>query len=253
MNTFGAAWLTLAIVFGIHVLDEAATDFLAWYNPTAQRIRSHLWGAPFPPVFTFWPWLLGLLAITAILLVLAPMAYSHVAWLVPVAIAFSLINIGNALLHISATIFLRRRVPGLISAPFLLASAGWLLYAAVCLTSSCGKTAPAHSLRDRIVSARSTRYCRVPDACANPHVLAVENGYEVTTFLGSAPQHAHVPTEKLAQYLDALPARVWPRGPTIDISPTDVTTDLHAVAQNLSAAKQVCRSLGLVVQVWPGG
>jgi hypothetical protein len=131
MSTFGAAWLTLAMVFGLHVLDEAATDFLAWYNPTAKRIRSHLGGIPFPPVFTFWPWLLGLLAITAILLALAPRAYAHVAWLVPVAIVFSLINIGNGLLHIVSAIFLRRRVPGLISAPFLLAAAGWLLYSAL--------------------------------------------------------------------------------------------------------------------------
>jgi hypothetical protein len=147
MNPFGASWLTLAVVFGLHVLDEAATDFLAWYNPTAQRIRSRLGGIPFPPVFTFWPWLLGLLAITAILFVLAPMAYAHVAWLVPVAIGFSLINIGNGLLHIGAAVFLRRRVPGLISAPFLLASAAWLLYAALCiLTSGCGKTALAPNL-----------------------------------------------------------------------------------------------------------
>jgi hypothetical protein len=36
MNAFGTAWLTLAVVFGVHALDEAATDFLAWYNPTAK-------------------------------------------------------------------------------------------------------------------------------------------------------------------------------------------------------------------------
>jgi hypothetical protein len=253
MNAFGVSWLTLAIVFGLHVLDEAATQFLASYNPTARRIRSHLKGIPFPPVFTFWPWLLGLLAITAILFSLAPMAYAHVAWLVPVAIFFSLINIGNGLLHIVAAVILRRRVPGLITAPFLLASASWLLYAAICLTLSCGKMERASSLHDRLVAARSTQYCRVPDACFNPHVLAVENGYEVTIFFGSTPQYAHVPTGRLAQYLDALPARVWPRGPTIDISPTDVGTDFHAVAQNLSRAERVCRSMGLAVQVWRGG
>ena len=252
MNAFGASWLTLAVVFGLHVLDEAATDFLAWYNPTALRIRSHLGGIPFPPVFAFWPWLLGLLAITAILLVLAPVAYAHAAWLVPVAMVFSLINIGNGLLHVVSAIILKRRVPGLMSAPFLFAAACWLLYSALCL-SSCGKMAEAPSLHDRLGRDRSIQYCRVPDACSNPHVLAVEDGYEVTKFFGSVPQHAHVPTAKLAEYLDALPTRVWPLGPTIDISPTDVATDLHAVAQNLSAAERVCRSLGLAVHVWPGG
>ena len=131
MNTFGAAWLTLAILFGLHAIDEAATDFLSWYNPAARRIRSHLGGIPFPPVFTFWPWLLGLLAISGTLILLAPLAYAHAAWTFPVAIALSVINIGNGLLHIVSAGFLRRRVPGLISAPFLLASAGWLLYAAL--------------------------------------------------------------------------------------------------------------------------
>jgi hypothetical protein len=51
--------------------------------------------------------------------------------MVPVAIVVSLINIGNGSLHIVAAIRVRHRVPGLISAPFLLASAVWLLYAAL--------------------------------------------------------------------------------------------------------------------------
>jgi hypothetical protein len=84
-------------------------------------------------------------------------------------------------------------------------------------------------------------------------VLAVETGYDVTTFLGSKPQHAHVAAKDLAKYLQALPMQVWPRGPSIAISPTDVVTDAHAVEQNFYAAQQVCRSMGLEVQVLPGG
>jgi hypothetical protein len=84
-------------------------------------------------------------------------------------------------------------------------------------------------------------------------VLAVENGYDVTTFLGAKPQHAHVPTKNLAKYLQSLPMQVWPRGPSIAISPTDDVTDQHAVEQNLLAAQEVCRSMGLQVQVLPGG
>jgi hypothetical protein len=84
-------------------------------------------------------------------------------------------------------------------------------------------------------------------------VLAVENGYDVTTFLGSKPQHAHVAAKDLAKYLQALPMQVWPRGPSIAISPTDDVTDQHAVEQNVLAAQQVCRSMGLQVQVLPGG
>jgi len=134
MGTFGAAWATMGVALGFHVVDEAATDFLASYNPIATRIRSHLRGIPFPPVFTFWPWFLSLLAAVTILLSLTPLAYAHVAWMLPVAIVVSLINIGNGLLHIVASIRVRRRVPGVISAPFLLASGIWLLYAALHVT-----------------------------------------------------------------------------------------------------------------------
>ena len=122
--------------------------------------------------------------------------------------------------------------------------------AVLCVTSaSCNQKANLH---DRIIAADTSKYCR-PDACFNPHVLAVETGYDVTTFLGSKPQHAHVAAKDLAKYLQALPIQVWPRGPSIAISPTDVVTDQHAVAQNFDAAQQVCRSMGLQVQVLPGG
>jgi hypothetical protein len=102
------------------------------------------------------------------------------------------------------------------------------------------------------MAADTSKYCR-PDACFNPHVLAVENGYDVTTFLGSQPQHAHVSSRDLAEYLESLPMEVWPRGALIAISPTDDVTDQRAVSRNFYAAQQICRSLGLEVQVLPGG
>src|ERR1700720_918496 len=94
--------------------------------------------------------------------------------------------------------------------------------------ASCRQQANLH---DRIVATDTSKYC-LPDACFNPHVLAVENGYDVTTFLGAKPQHAHVAAKDLAKYLQALPVQVWPRGPSIAISPTDVVTDQRAVTQN---------------------
>ena len=119
----------------------------------------------------------------------------------------------------------------------------------LCVTpATCGQKANLH---DRIIAADTSKYC-LPDACFNPHVLAVETGYDVTTFLGSKPQHAHVAAKDLAKYLQALPMQVWPRGPSIAISPTDDVTDQHAIDQNFLAAQQVCRSMGLRVQVLPG-
>jgi hypothetical protein len=115
--------------------------------------------------------------------------------------------------------------------------------------ASCRQNANLH---DRIIGAGTSKYC-LPDACFNPHVLAVESGYEVTTFLGSKPHHAHVAAKDLTKYLQSLPMQVWPRGPSIAISPTDVLTDQRVVTQNFDAAQQVCRSMGLQVQVLPGG
>ena len=125
---------------------------------------------------------------------------------------------------------------------------------ALCLlASSCRKSGQEPNLHHRIVAAHTSQCCRPPDACFNPHVLAVEDGYNVTTFLGSKPQYAQVPGKELAKYLQALPMQAWPRGPSIAVSPTDNVTDQHAVEQNLHAAQQLCRSMGLEVQVLRGG
>ena len=124
---------------------------------------------------------------------------------------------------------------------------------ALCMASSCRNSGQEPNLHDRIVAAHTSQYCRPPDACFNPHVLAVESGYDVTTFLGARPQHAHVPAKDLVTYLQALPMQAWPRGPSIGVSPSDVVTDQHAVEQNFDAAQQLCRSMGLEVQVLLGG
>jgi len=39
----------------------------------------------------------------------------------------------------------------------------------------------------RELATDTSKYC-LPDACFNPHVLAVETGYDVTTFLGAKPK-----------------------------------------------------------------
>jgi len=120
----------MATAFGLHVVDEASTNFLDWYNPIATRIRGLL-RIPFPPSFTFWPWFLGLLSVTAILFALIPQTKTPSRTIVWLAAAFGVINVGNALLHITASIRFRRRVPGVISAPLLLACATWLLVSAL--------------------------------------------------------------------------------------------------------------------------
>jgi hypothetical protein len=121
------------------------------------------------------------------------------------------------------------------------------------LLSSCRKNGKEASLHDRIVSGRTSQYCQLPDACFNPDVLALEDGYDVTSFQGAKPQSAHVPVQKLAEYLQDLPMQAWPRGPIIAISPSDDVSDGHAVQENFQSAQQVCRSMGLEVRIRFGG
>jgi hypothetical protein len=128
--SFGLAWLVAAVALALHVADEASHDFLSWYNPRALRVRRALGGFPFPPTFTFWPWLLGLIAGVLVLGGLTPFAYGGAGWLRPVAYFLAAIHIANGLLHMGGSIVARRLVPGVWSAPVLLAAGLWLAYAA---------------------------------------------------------------------------------------------------------------------------
>jgi hypothetical protein len=130
-TAFGWAWLAATLALILHVIDEATHDFLAWYNPQALRIRRFLGGFPFPPTFTFWPWLGGLSLAVLVLAALTPKAYGGTAWLRPIAVVMGIEHVGNGLLHLTASLVLRRAVPGIWSAPILLATGVWLLYATI--------------------------------------------------------------------------------------------------------------------------
>jgi uncharacterized protein with HXXEE motif len=130
VGQFGWAWLAATIALALHVADEATHDFLAWYNPRALRMRRFFGGLPFPPTFTFWPWLIGLMAAVLILAAMAPAAFAGEHRLLGVAYFLSIVHIGNGLLHIGASIAARRSVPGVLSAPLLLLTGIWIAYAA---------------------------------------------------------------------------------------------------------------------------
>jgi Protein of unknown function with HXXEE motif len=128
--TFGLAWLAATLALAIHVADEATHGFLAWYNPSALRIRRALGGVPFPPTFTFLPWLLALISAVVVLGALTPYAYRGTPWLRPLAYVLAAVHVGNGLLHLVASVLARRRVPGVLSAPILVLAGGWLAYVA---------------------------------------------------------------------------------------------------------------------------
>lgn len=131
----------------------------------------------------------------------------------------------------------------------------WLIFGALfgLMVAGCRKSESPLKLFDRIVSANTSQYCRVPDACFNPSILADENGYDVTGFPGPEPQNVHVSANDLAKYLQKLPMTAWPRGPSVVITRSDDVFDEPAIERDLEAAVRVCRDMGLEVQVRPAG
>ena len=117
---FGIYWLAFGYTLALHVLDEAGHDFLSVYNPNALAIRRALPFLPVP-VFTFRQWIGSLACGLTLWLALAPLAFRGLKWLrrlaIPVAI---LAGIGNGLAHILSSIYLRRFMPGVYSAPLIL-------------------------------------------------------------------------------------------------------------------------------------
>jgi hypothetical protein len=73
-HRFGVAWVLLCIALALHVVDEAATDFLSVYNPTVQAIRKRFPFLPLP-VFSFRVWLIGLCVAILLAFGLSPLAF----------------------------------------------------------------------------------------------------------------------------------------------------------------------------------
>jgi hypothetical protein len=123
------AWIALALALAIHVADEAAGEFLAFYNPLAQSMRQRL-GLPFPPVFRFDVWLGGLVVGIVLLLSLSVGAFRGWRWMRPVSYALGGLMFVNGLGHLGASLATGRIIPGTYSSPLLLAAAVYLIHAA---------------------------------------------------------------------------------------------------------------------------
>ncbi len=128
---FGISWLAFGYTLSLHVLDEAAHDFLAVYNPNAMALRRALPILPVP-VFSFRSWVASLLCGLTVWLALAPLAFRGARWqrwlAVPVAV---LAGIVNGLAHLISSIYLHRLMPGVYSAPLILLAGVVLLRSAI--------------------------------------------------------------------------------------------------------------------------
>ena len=150
---FGRAWVALAFALALHVTDEALTDFLSVYNPTVHALRDRMPWLPLP-TFSFPVWIAGLAAGIALLLLLSPLAFRGTKWITIVAVPFSILMTGNALLHLGSSIYFGRFMPGVNSSPLLLAASLFALLSALGLRKSVGQpiqpeATPASAAGDR--------------------------------------------------------------------------------------------------------
>jgi hypothetical protein len=132
---FGLAWLLLCMVFALHVWDEAAHDFLGYYNATVLTLYGHFsW---FPRMdMTFREWLGGLLVAIAVCFALIPLAFRNSRWLRPLAYLIAGIQFANGGGHILTTILggtvpsvrFEGAGPGFYTAPLLLLSSVYLFW-----------------------------------------------------------------------------------------------------------------------------
>lgn len=123
---WGIAWISLVLAIALHVVDEATTDFLPFYNSIVDALRESYAWVPLP-TFTFATWITGLTIGVLVLLGLSPLAFAGRHGLRPFAYFLSVLMVANALGHIAASVYLRELAPGVYSSPILLVAAVVLL------------------------------------------------------------------------------------------------------------------------------
>lgn len=113
------AWLLLVAALALHVLDEALTGFLGFYNPLVLAIRGRISWFPMP-TFTFGTWLTGLIVAVVILALLAPAVRRGAAWTRVASWVFSILMLLNGFGHLAGSVYFQRWLPGATSAPLLI-------------------------------------------------------------------------------------------------------------------------------------
>lgn len=97
-----------------------------WFSFGVQPRRG---GDPLP-VFTFRVWLAALIVAVILLLVLSSFAFRGAPWMRLLSYPFAVLMLFNGLGHLIGSFYLRQPMPGVYSAPLLLAGSIWLILTA---------------------------------------------------------------------------------------------------------------------------
>ncbi len=146
MNTYhrllksksGVAWALMISAISVHVLDEAVTDFLPFYNGLALNLNERL-GFSLLPVFSFEIWLGGLIAGIVICFSITPLVNRGGRFIRTFVFLLGMLMVANALTHMVASAYMGRLVPGFWSSPFLLVTAVFVVVCALSGSSGVAK------------------------------------------------------------------------------------------------------------------
>lgn len=119
-----AAWQILCVVLALHVIDEALTGFLDFYNPLILSFRP-AWSA-FPPTFRFDVWLVGLILLIMGLRLLTPWIRRGGTGPRVASWIFAVLMFLNGCAHLLGSLYFERWLPGATTAPLLLAASVYL-------------------------------------------------------------------------------------------------------------------------------
>ena len=121
------AWVLMVGAIALHVLDEALTGFVPFFNEKTIIISEWL-GFVRIPAITFTVWITALIVGIIILFLLTFIVRRGGRVIRIFSIVLGILMIGNSLLHIVGSIYQGHLLPGFISSPILLITAVWVVY-----------------------------------------------------------------------------------------------------------------------------
>jgi hypothetical protein len=119
------AWVLMISAVALHVIDEAAHDFLPFYNQLILDLRNQTGFFP-APTFSFGTWIGGLASAVIIGFSVTPIVRRGGKVIRVVTTALGILMIANALGHIIGSIYFGRLIPGFWSSPILFPAAAYV-------------------------------------------------------------------------------------------------------------------------------
>ena len=125
-NRNALSWFLMVSAVALHVVDEALTGFLPFYNQLMKELGEEIGFFPMPS-FSLGSWLTGLIIAIMIGYSLIPFVIRGGRFIRVFTTVLGLLMIVNALGHFFGSIYFGKILPGMWSSPFLLLAAFYVV------------------------------------------------------------------------------------------------------------------------------